>query len=128
MRWGLVPWWAKDQSIGNKLINARAETLTEKASFKRLLGLRRCLVPANAFYEWRKEGKQKTPMLIRLKGDETFAFAGLWETWRKPDGNLLESFTIITCAPNELTKTIHDRVVRVLSRHRRSPFRSATFA
>ena len=97
-----MPYWAKDQAIGNKMINARSETLAERPAFKDLLSSRRCLVPADGFYEWRKEGKTKQPMLIHVKDRELFGFAGLWDSWKKPDGTLLESFTIATCAPNEL--------------------------
>lgn len=82
MKWGLVPFWAPDPSIGNSMINARAETLMEKRSFKRLVEQRRCLVPADGFYEWRRDGKQKFPMWIRLGSKEPFAFAGLWDSWR----------------------------------------------
>lgn len=110
MRWGLVPYWAKDQAIGNKMINARSETLAERPAFKDLLSSRRCLVPADGFYEWRKEGKTRQPMLIHVKDRELFGFAGLWDTWKKPDGTLLESFTIATCAPNDLMRGIHDRM------------------
>jgi len=81
-QWGLVPSWAKDISIGNRMINARAETLAEKASFRRLLKNRRCLVLANGFYEWRKEGKGKVPMWFKLKSSEPFVFAGLWDAWK----------------------------------------------
>lgn len=101
MQWGLVPSWAKDPAIGNRMINARAETFTEKPSFKRLVGKKRCLVLADGFYEWRKEGKRKVPMRFVLKSREPFAFAGLWDSWRKPDGSELQSYTIITTQVNE---------------------------
>jgi putative SOS response-associated peptidase YedK len=86
MHWGLIPHWAADPSIGNRMINARAETLTKLPSFKLLVDRRRCIIPADGFYEWRKEGKRKVPMWVRLKDKEPFAFAGLWDVWRKPDG------------------------------------------
>jgi len=114
MHWGLIPSWAKDPSIGNKMINARAETLSEKPSFKRLIAKRRCLVLSDGFYEWRKEGKRKAPMRIRLKTGEPFGFAGLWDSWRKPDGSDLQTFTIITTEANELLKPIHDRMPVIL--------------
>ena len=116
MQWGLVPWWAKDQAIGNRMINARAETLTEKGAFKNLVDRRRCLVPADGFYEWRQEGKRKVPMWFHLKSKEPFAFAGLWDLWCKPDGNNLETFTVITTEPNELMRPIHNRMPVILRR------------
>ncbi len=116
MHWGLIPSWAKDPSIGNKMINARAETLLEKPSFKRLVGKRRCLVLTDGFYEWRKEGKRKVPMRMLLKTRELFAFAGLWDRWKKPDGNEFQSFTIITIDANDLLRPIHDRMPVILGR------------
>ena len=86
VRWGLVPFWAKDLSIGSKLINARAEGIESKPAFKAAFKARRCLVPANGFYEWQKVDGGKQPMLIRLRSGELFGFAGLWETWREPEG------------------------------------------
>jgi len=96
MHWGLISYWAKDPSIRNRMINARAETLTEKPAFKHLVGSRRCIIPADGFYEWRKEGKRKVPMWVHLKNRKLFGLAGLWDVWRKPDGTPVESFTIIT--------------------------------
>lgn len=116
MQWGLIPSWAKESSIGNRMINARAETLAEKPSFKRLIGKRRCLVLADGFYEWRKEGKGKVPMRFTLRGGGPFSFAGLWDTWKKPDGGELFSFTIITTSANELLKLIHERMPVILDR------------
>src|SRR5713226_2517593 len=115
IRWGLVPVWAKDSAIGNRMINARAETLAEKPAFKRLLTKRRCLVPADGFYEWRKEGKGKVPLWISLKSGDLFSFAGLWDRWKKPDGGELESFTIVTTAPNEFIAPIHNRMPVILT-------------
>jgi putative SOS response-associated peptidase YedK len=114
-QWGLVPWWAKDPSIGNQMINARAETLATKAAFKDLVGQQRCLVLADGFYEWRKEGKRKVPMRFKLKTGEPFAFAGLWDSWRKPDGKRLQTFTIITTEPNEVLRPVHNRMPVVLN-------------
>ena len=113
-RWGLVPSWAKDPSIGNKMINARAETLSEKPSFRSALRNRRCLVPADGFYEWKMNGK-KTPYRIFLKEPRIFSFAGLWEKWKAPDGSLLHTFTIITTAANEFMSNIHERMPVILS-------------
>jgi putative SOS response-associated peptidase YedK len=111
MRWGLVPSWAQDPSIGQRMINARAETLLEKPSFKQLVARRRCLVPADGFYEWRREGNRKVPMWIHLKSRAPFAFAGLWDYWRDPAGDKeLYSFTIITTEANALLRPIHNRM------------------
>src|SRR4051812_24997156 len=114
--WGLIPSWAKDPSVGGRMINARAETLAEKPAFRTALRRRRCLIPADGFYEWKKEpdGKTKTPMYIRLKGGGPFAFAGLWDVWHAPDGSTLPSCTIITGAPNDLVGRIHDRMAVIL--------------
>lgn len=116
-QWGLVPSWAKDPTIGNRMINARAETLAEKPSFRNLLGNQRCLIPANGFYEWRKEGKGRVPMWFKLKKGEPLVIAGLWDSWKKPNGELLKTFTIITTGPNELIAPIHNRMPAVLSDH-----------
>jgi putative SOS response-associated peptidase YedK len=116
MHWGLIPNWAKDPSVGNRMINARAESLREKPAFKQLVETRRCIVPADGFYEWRKEGKRKVPMWFHLRSSEPFAFAGLWDTWRKPNGNKLDTFTIITTEPNELMRPIHNRMPVILRR------------
>jgi putative SOS response-associated peptidase YedK len=116
LRWGLIPSWAKDPAIGDRMINARAETVAEKPSFRRALQKRRCLVLADGFYEWKKEGKKKTPMYIRLKSQEPFGFAGLWETWKSPDGESIHSCTIITTTPNSLMEPIHNRMPVLLPR------------
>lgn len=115
VQWGLVPHWAKDPGIGNSLINARAETAAEKPSFRDALKRRRCLIPATGFYEWKKLGKGKQPWLLRLKGGETFAFAGLWSQWKNPEsGANLETCAILTTTPNELAATVHDRMPVIL--------------
>jgi putative SOS response-associated peptidase YedK len=108
MHWG--------PSIGNRMINARAETLTDLPSFKPLVDRRHCIIPTDGFYEWRKEGKRKVPMWVHLKSKELFALAGLWDMWRKPDGKRMESFTIITTEPNELVRPIHNRMPVILCR------------
>jgi putative SOS response-associated peptidase YedK len=111
MRWGLVPSWTQDATIGQRMINARAETLLEKPSFKQLVATRRCLVPADGFYEWRREGQRKVPMWITLKSREPFAFPGLWDCWLDRDsGSELYTFTIITTRANALVRRIHDRM------------------
>ena len=117
MKWGLVPSWAPDPSIGNRMINARAETLLEKPSFKQLVSQRRCIIPADGFYEWRREGNRKVPVWIHLKNKEPFAFAGLWDEWRDFDtGNVLNTFTIITTDPNALVRRIHNRMPVIYDR------------
>lgn len=115
--WGLIPFWAKDPSIGSRMINARAETLAEKPAFRSAFRRRRCLIPASGFYEWRANpgGKTKTPIYIRLKSGLPFAFAGLWERWESPDGSTVLSCTIITTTPNDLLRDIHNRMPVVLS-------------
>lgn len=114
LRWGLIPSWAKDESIGSRMINARAESLAEKPSFKRLLGSKRCLIVADGFYEWKQENGSKTPMYITLKDDEPFAFAGLWDTWKSPAGEQLRTCTIITTQPNDVVAPIHNRMPAIL--------------
>lgn len=115
LRWGLIPPWAKDEKIGYKLINARAETLVEKPSFRDAFQKRRCLVIADSFYEWKQhEDKTKTPMRIKLKSSELFAMAGLWERWKSPAGKTIFTCTVITTKPNELMKNIHDRMPVIL--------------
>lgn len=115
MRWGLVPSWAKDVSIGNKMINARAETVAEKPSYRAAFKRRRCLVVADGFYEWKKlSGRGKQPWYFTLQDDGPFAFAGLWESWQSPDGSELETCTLITGEPNNLVKPVHDRMPVIL--------------
>jgi putative SOS response-associated peptidase YedK len=114
-KWGLIPFWAKDPKIGNNLINAKAETIAEKPSFKQAFTKRRCLIPADGFYEWRKQGKAPSqPMYIRRRDGGLFAFAGLWEEWRSPEGEPIETCTIITVEPNELLSKIHHRMAAIL--------------
>ena len=114
MRWGLIPSWARDATIGNRMINARSETLAQKPSFRNALQRRRCLVLADGFYEWQKVGKSKRPMRIVLKSRQPFAFAGLWESWRDLDGETVRSCTIVTTQANELLRPIHERMPVIL--------------
>jgi putative SOS response-associated peptidase YedK len=116
VRWGLIPSWAKDPAIGGRMINARAETVHEKPSFKRPLRRQRCMILADGFYEWKAVAGQraKTPMYIHLRDGRPFAFAGLWDRWRGPDGHPLTTATIITTTANALMETIHDRMPVVL--------------
>ena len=109
LRWGLVPSWAKDPSVGARMINARSETVMEKPSFRNAFRNRRCLVPADSFYEWERQGK-KMPFRILLKSRMPFAMAGIWEQWEKRDGPLLRSFSILTTRANELIAPLHDRM------------------
>ena len=117
LRWGLIPHWAKDPSIGARMINARAETVAEKPAYKAALRRRRCLVPADGFYEWRKDRNRKQPYFISLHDDRLFAFAGLWESWEGADHSYIESCTLLTTEPNELIRPIHDRMPVILSRN-----------
>lgn len=115
LRWGLVPFWAKDPSIGNRMINARAEALAEKPAYRSAYQKRRCLILADGFYEWRKEGAGKTPYFISLANGQPFAFAGLWEAWTdRSSGESLQTTTIVTTAANEFLKDLHDRMPVVL--------------
>lgn len=114
MKWGLIPAWADNPAIGTRMINARCETLSEKPSFRTALKTRRCLIPADGFYEWRLTGKGKQPVRISLKSEDVFTFAGLWETWKSIEGKVLRSFTIITTQANELLAPIHDRMPVIL--------------
>jgi putative SOS response-associated peptidase YedK len=113
MRWGLVPPWSKDTKIGYKMINARAETLDEKVSFKQPFLQKRCIILCDGFYEWKKQGKEKQPFRFIMKDRRPFAFAGLWERWDKGEKPLY-TCTIITTTPNELTKDVHDRMPVIL--------------
>ncbi len=116
-KWGLIPSWAKDPTIGERMINARAETLAEKPSFRNAYHRRRCLILADGFYEWKQNPdlKTKQPMYIRLKNGAPFAFAGLWEAWKAPDETELRTCTIITTQPNALLETIHNRMPVILA-------------
>ena len=117
MRWGLVPYWAEDPSIGNRLINARAETLTTKQAFREAFARRRCIVPVDAFYEWQRLDGRRQPYVIGRADEKPLAFAGLWESWRQPDqaeAEPLRTCTIITTDSNELVAPIHDRMPAIL--------------
>lgn len=115
LRWGLIPFWAKDPSIGNRMINARAETVAEKPSYRNAYKHRRCLVLTDGFYEWRKEGGGKTPYFISLADSGPFALAGLWESWTdKESGEIVQSTTIVTTEANEFMSPLHHRMPVVL--------------
>src|SRR5277367_7156605 len=115
LRWGQIPFWTKDKSIGLKTINAMSETAAEKPAFRDAMKLRRCLIPADGFYEWETLGtKVKQPYNFGMSGDALFAFAGLWERWRDPLGDFIETFTILTTKPNSLVADVHDRMPAIL--------------
>jgi putative SOS response-associated peptidase YedK len=113
--WGLVPFWAKDPQIGNRMINARAETIAEKPAYKHALARRRCLIPADGFYEWMRTGAQRTPMYIRFRDERLFAFAGIWERWSDPAGADLYTCSIVTVEPNHIVAPIHNRMPAILA-------------
>jgi putative SOS response-associated peptidase YedK len=115
LRWGLIPSWSSDPAIGNKLINARAETVTEKPSFRSAFKQRRCLIPASGYYEWEKRrGSRKQPYFIRPRNGSLFAFAGLWERWHDSQGTPVETCTILTSEANEQLRSLHDRMPLIL--------------
>lgn len=118
MRWGLVPYWAKDSKIGYSTINARAEEAASKPLYREALKRRRCLIPADAFYEWQKmNAKARRAFAFGMQSGEPYAFAGLWERWKPKEGEPLETFTILTTDPNELAERVHDRMPVILERH-----------
>jgi putative SOS response-associated peptidase YedK len=114
MRWGLVPHWAKDLSIGSRMINARAETIAEKPAFKKALRERRCIIMSDGFYEWAKKGRAKHPYYIVNRDRTPFGFAGLWDRWKSPEGEQIESCTIVTTDANEAVAPFHDRMPVIL--------------
>lgn len=114
VRWGLVPSWSKDASSAAKMINARSETAATLPAFREPLRLRRCLVPADGFYEWQRTGKTKQPFCFEMNDGELFAFAGLWDCWRDSSGNAIETCSILTTTPKELTQAVHDRMPVIL--------------
>mgnify|MGYP002640359254 CR=1 FL=1 len=115
LKWGLIPFWSKEAAIGNKLINARAESILDKPAFKTAFSKRRCLIPANGFYEWRRDGKNKTAFRIFLKTDKLFAMAGIWDKWKGIEGREINTFSIITTQPNDIMKPIHNRMPVILN-------------
>ncbi len=115
LRWGLVPSWAKDPSLGDRMINARSETAAEKPAFRSAIRRRRCLVPASGFYEWKRTNGRKQPYFIRMRAGKVFAFAGLWESWKEPGGAAVESCALLTTSPNDLLRPIHDRMPVIVS-------------
>ncbi len=110
MKWGLIPHWSKDPSGAAGMINARSETASTKPAFRDPLKFRRCIIPADGFYEWSRKGKAKQPYCFEINDGELFAFAGLWEGWKDPNGNWIRTCSILTTAPNAVTATVHDRM------------------
>ncbi|MCA1564431.1 MAG: SOS response-associated peptidase [Acidobacteria bacterium] len=113
-KWGLVPFWAKDASMGARLINARSETVEEKPSFREAFKKRRCIIPADGFYEWRRTGGKKQPFFFRMRDERPFGFAGLWERWEGEAGRIINSCTILTTEANEVLRPVHDRMPVIL--------------
>jgi len=126
-KWGLIPAWAKDSKIASRLINARIETITEKPAFK-AIHTRRCLVPFDGFYEWKKEGKTKVPYHIALKDNTIFSAAGIWETWKDSTGKLVHTFSVLTQAPNKLMAPIHNRMPVILTKEQEKYWLDTTLA
>jgi len=117
MRWGLIPFWAKDESIGKKMFNARSESVVEKPAFRKAYKTQRCLVPSNGFYEWKTENGKKVPYYFEVKDRPIFGFAGLFDIWEEPvSSKEVYSYTIVTTEPNEIVKPIHDRMPVILEK------------
>jgi putative SOS response-associated peptidase YedK len=114
MRWGLIPSWAKDSSTAASMINARAETAATKPAFRDALKSRRCLIPADGFYEWKRDGKSKQPFCFEVNQGQLFAFAGIWDRWKDPSGQWVKSCSMLTTTPNAVTSTVHDRMPVIL--------------
>jgi putative SOS response-associated peptidase YedK len=127
LRWGLIPSWAKDESIGNRIINARSETLSEKPAFRQLIKRKRCLIPATGYYEWRKipGEKGKQPYFIKIKNKELITIAGLWDEWRSPDGKIIKSTTLITRPAAKDIEFIHDRMPAIIPENLRTKWLDA---
>ena len=114
-RLGLIPSWAKDPAIAYKLINARSETVAEKPAYRAAFKARRCLIPVDGFYEWKREGRGKVPFFLQMRDERLFSLAGLWEWWRPKEGKAVESCTVITTEPNDVLRPIHDRMPVIVS-------------
>jgi putative SOS response-associated peptidase YedK len=114
VRWGLIPWWAKDSSGAAAMINARSETAATKPAFRDALKLRRCLIPTDGFYEWKRNGKEKQPYCFEVNEGQLFAFAGIWETWKDANRKTIATCSILTTTANAVTSTVHDRMPVIL--------------
>lgn len=128
LKWGLIPSWSKDAKIGYRMINARGETVDTKPSFRAAFAKRRCLILADGYFEWKKMGAIKQPYWIQLDSEQPFAMAGLWESWRAPTGEAIESCTIITTDANEATQVVHDRMPVILPQERHDAWLDPDFA
>jgi putative SOS response-associated peptidase YedK len=116
-KWGFIPNWSLDESVAANLINARSETVFTKAPFKHAIKEQRCLIPADGYFEWKKEGKLKVPYRITLNSDDAFTFAGIWDSWERPsDGEIINTYTILTTSSNKLLREIHERMPVILSK------------
>lgn len=114
LKWGLIPSWAKDDSMSARLINARSETVAEKPAFREAFKRSRCVIPADGFYEWKREGKSKQPFFFSLRDERLFGFAGLWDRWKDEDGKVIQSCAILTTEANEVLRPVHDRMPVIL--------------
>jgi putative SOS response-associated peptidase YedK len=114
LKWGLIPSWAKDASVGAKLINARSETVTEKPSFREAFKKRRCIIPADGFYKWQRTSGKKQPYFFHMRDDHPFGFAGLWDRWKSQDGEIIETCIILTTEANKVLSPVHDRMPVIL--------------
>jgi putative SOS response-associated peptidase YedK len=114
VHWGLIPSWAKDKSIGNRMINARSDSVHEKPAFRHSMQYRRCIIPAGGFYEWKKESGKKLPLYVRMKDGLVMAFAGIWDSWKSPEGEIIDSCSILTTSSNKLIEPLHDRMPIIL--------------
>jgi len=115
LKWGLVPSWSKDPSIGSHMINARSETIAEKPSFRQAIKYNRCIIPTSGFYEWKAESGKKQPYYIHMANGSPMCFAGIWETWTAPDSSVIETFSILTTTSNKIIEPLHDRMPVILS-------------
>jgi putative SOS response-associated peptidase YedK len=113
-RWGFIPNWSNDEKVGFTMFNARAENILSKALFRESIRSKRCLIPADGFYEWKKSGKNKTPYRVTLSSDEAFSFAGIWDSWERKDGEIINTYSIITTTANELMQELNDRMPVIL--------------
>jgi putative SOS response-associated peptidase YedK len=128
LQWGLIPFWSKDPTIGNKMINARSETVAEKPAFRKAFKTQRCLIPADGFYEWKKmDGGPKQPYYIQMKDERPFALAGIWDKWKDPNGVVIQTCSILTTEPNQVVKPIHKRMPVVINPNNFDPWLNPSY-